>query len=217
MGREGEADGTVARPGRLFGRVRPAEPDRLCYRKCFRGLAEAAATNPHCEWRVIVTDAEGHAIGVTRPSLRGAGAGVFDEPAPGWVTRIVLTVPVWALADRALRDHCQSATSGRLGGILAAALAAADREAAASARTCSGMPTSMPVPPSETAGTRGRSAVTGFRNGCGSSLKRATRHADSRLAVSPLGAPIWTTRSPTTSAGRRARATSTVSAAVITG
>ena len=94
-----------------------------------RGLAEAAATNPHCEWRVIVTDAEGHAIGVTRPSLRGAGAGAFDEPAPGWVTRIVLTVPVWALADRALRDYCQSATSGRLGGILAAALAAADREA----------------------------------------------------------------------------------------
>jgi len=94
-----------------------------------RGLAEAAATNPFCEWRVIITDAKGRAIGVTRPSLRRAGAGAFDKPAPGWVTRIVLTVPVWALADRALRDYCQPATSGRLGVILAAALAAADREA----------------------------------------------------------------------------------------
>ena len=65
-----------------------------------RELAQAAATDATCEWRVIVTDAGGQVITVRRtrsPGLPRGGSG--DPPRPGVLGRITVTVPITILAE----------------------------------------------------------------------------------------------------------------------
>jgi Domain of unknown function (DUF222) len=121
--------GLSGEPGQL-SRIGPVTADVA------RCLAEAAAGNRFCEWRVIITDAKGHAIAVTRPVLRPAGtqadrrrADSGSTLAPSWVARITLTLPIGALADGDVRARCSRARAGRVAAILEAALTAADRAA----------------------------------------------------------------------------------------
>jgi hypothetical protein len=73
-------------------------------------------------------------------------------------------------------------------------------------------PRHWPMPPRAAARTPPRRLATGPRPGCASTSSPGTSPAAIRPAGSPLGAPTWTTPSPTTSTERRARATSAADA-----
>ena len=85
-----------------------------------RELARAAAADPTCVWRVVVTDARGQLMAVTQvrwpgrthrksgqppgsgvPGADGSGHGVAppDRPGPGVLGRITVTVPVTLLGE----------------------------------------------------------------------------------------------------------------------
>jgi Domain of unknown function (DUF222) len=76
-----------------------------------RELARAAAADPTCQWRVVVTDAEGQVIAVTkvrwpgRPHRKTSQPPGADTPrgpdpdGPGVLGRITVTVPVMLLGE----------------------------------------------------------------------------------------------------------------------
>jgi Domain of unknown function (DUF222) len=88
-----------------------------------RELAQAAATDATCEWRVIVTDAGGQVITVSRirsPGRTRGGSG--DPPRPGVLGRITVTVPITLLAEPSPADGLAHSTlNTALRGILGAA------------------------------------------------------------------------------------------------
>ncbi len=102
-------------------------------------LARTAATDPACEWRVIVTGSAGQAIAVTR--VRRSRRRRRPASTDGLISRVTLTVPAGILdgvaASLAL-SHLDSPQE--LGEILARALTAARAAAEAggwqSADTC---------------------------------------------------------------------------------
>jgi hypothetical protein len=110
-----------------LGRLGPITPYQA------REIAEAAADDPSVQWRIILTGGTGQAVAVTRvpvartragPKTRrgasGAGAGA------GLVGRVTLTIPEDILLDPPQPEVAAD-------GILARALRAAGREAAAAA------------------------------------------------------------------------------------
>lgn len=89
-----------------------------------RELAQAAATDATCEWRVIVTDAGGQVITVSRirsPGRTRGGSG--DPPRPGVLGRITVTVPTTILAEPSPAEGLAagSALNTALQGIVSAA------------------------------------------------------------------------------------------------
>ncbi|MCW2906461.1 MAG: endonuclease [Actinomycetia bacterium] len=96
-----------------------------------RELAQAASADPTCLWRVVVTDAEGQVMAVTRSRWPGRPQRKSDHPpGPGVLGRITVTVPVMLLGEP------PPATQGCLNACpeLAAALRAILVAAAATAR-----------------------------------------------------------------------------------
>ena len=105
-----------------------------------RELAQAAAADPRCEWRILVTDPVGQLLTVTRIRSPGRGRasprppgspappGPGPGPRSGVLGRITVTVPVTILAD--LPPVARTETAARGPG---AALQAALTDAVASA------------------------------------------------------------------------------------
>jgi hypothetical protein len=85
-----------------------------------RCLAGCAARDPAAEWRIIVTDRDGHALAVTRlrrprgragpapPGDRAGGAGNRHRPGAGigLVARVTLTIPEYLLTDPPAHRDC---------------------------------------------------------------------------------------------------------------
>src|ERR1035438_4579125 len=99
------AQRALADTGRLVGRAGPAHSDGRDHAGVARELARAAAADPTCVWRVVVTDAAGQVIAVTqvrwpgrtyRKSEHPPGPGVLG---PGVLGRITVTVPVMLLGE----------------------------------------------------------------------------------------------------------------------
>src|SRR6202167_4184714 len=86
-------------PG-LLGRIGPVTPLQA------RQLATAAVHDPAAQWRIIITNAEGQAIAVTRTrgqrSRAGPGPARDGPPRPfGLVGRVTLTISQDTLDERA--------------------------------------------------------------------------------------------------------------------
>lgn len=115
-------------PGDLswIGPVTPAQA---------RELATAAAADPDCTWRLIVTDDEGHAVAITTlRTRRGTGT-----ESPGLVSEVTVTIQqslAVALADRGKADdwiaraldrlNVGDGNFGKLAALLAKAIPAAN-------------------------------------------------------------------------------------------
>jgi hypothetical protein len=100
----GDRDGPAS-----LGRIGPVSPSQAV------PLALGAALDPHCRWRVIVTDRSGRALGVE--TIRRRGLSRPDRGA-GVVGRVTVTVPATAVA--------QPASAGIRAAVLRAARRAAD-------------------------------------------------------------------------------------------
>ena len=115
--------GLSAAPG-VLGRIGPVTAAQG------RQLAQAAQTDPTAQWRVIVTNAAGQAITVTRirhtPTRARAGPGPprHGPPGIGLVGRITLTITRDTLCEYATTSR---QPAGLPGGMAAAALRAAAR------------------------------------------------------------------------------------------
>jgi hypothetical protein len=121
-------------PG-MLGRIGPITPAQA------RQLALAAAADPAAQWRIIVTNAAGHAIAVARirrrsgarPGRASGSPGPRDGPRPGagLVGRVTLTISQDTVSQQTLAGRSQAAHGpgppGPAGGITAAALRAAAR------------------------------------------------------------------------------------------
>jgi hypothetical protein len=115
-------------PG-LLGRIGPVTPLQA------RQLAAAAVHDPAAQWRIIITNAEGQAIAVTRirrqRSRAGPGSVRDGPPRPfGLVGRVTLTISQDTLEERAsgLTEQAAGQTGGPgppPGGIALTALRAA--------------------------------------------------------------------------------------------
>ena len=105
--------GIAPGPGYL-GRIGPVTgPQARC-------LADCAARDPAAEWRIIVTDRDGHALGVTRvrrprdragavspgDSAGGAGNSRWPGAGIGLVARVTLTIPEDLLAGLLRHRDC---------------------------------------------------------------------------------------------------------------
>jgi hypothetical protein len=111
--------GCSPEPGHL-GRLGPITPSQA------REIAEAAATDPAVQWRVILTGAAGQAIAVSRIPAASGRLTSLQGSRSTVAGRVSLTVPEDILA-------CPPQTELASGGILAAALRAAGRAATAAA------------------------------------------------------------------------------------
>jgi Domain of unknown function (DUF222) len=118
--------GLSAAPG-VLGRIGPITAAQG------RQLAQAAETDPAAQWRVIVTNAVGQAITVTRirriPARARAGPGPPGPgpPGAGLVGRITLTITRDNLRLHATNGSGSNAGPGPPGGMAGAALRAAAR------------------------------------------------------------------------------------------
>jgi hypothetical protein len=120
--------GLADRPG-LLGRIGPITPVQA------RQLAVAAAADPRAQWRVIVTNAAGQAITVTRIRRRARGRARRGRPPPGsgLVSRLTLTITLDTLREqaRALRQGSgPSPPAGMTASAVTAAARALDRSLA---------------------------------------------------------------------------------------
>jgi hypothetical protein len=128
--------GLAGEPGELswFGTITPQQA---------RELAAAAAADPATRWQVIVTDDAGHAIAVTTVRRRGATAQRGKaHTAPGLIDEVTLTIQASFAAllarnpdpgqeiGRVLARLDPGTGHGPLPGLLADAIAAANRAAA---------------------------------------------------------------------------------------
>lgn len=96
-----------------------------------RELAEVAAADPLCGWRILVTDSAGQLITVTRirspgqgrasPRPPGSPAPPQPRPRPGVLGRITITIPVTMLAEPPPMASTET-TAGAAGPALQAAL-----------------------------------------------------------------------------------------------
>jgi hypothetical protein len=65
-----------------------------------RELSQPAASDPACEWRILITDAEGQLLAVTRIRSPGGGrASPRSRQRSGVLSRITVTVPVTLLGQ----------------------------------------------------------------------------------------------------------------------
>ena len=128
---------TVTVPWRTLAGL-SGEPGNLCWLGpvtplTAQMLARTAATDPTCDWRVIVTGRGGQAIAVTRVRRsRGRRSGA----ASGLIGRITLTIPTWILDGTSAPALSELDSLGSLGEVLARAWKAAldaAREAASRA------------------------------------------------------------------------------------
>jgi Domain of unknown function (DUF222) len=103
-----------------------------------RELAQAAAADPACEWRTLVTDSVGQLLTVTRirspgrgresPRRRSSPAALHPRPRSGVLCRITITVPVTILGEPPPVASAETATDSpdtALQAALTKALAAA--------------------------------------------------------------------------------------------
>jgi hypothetical protein len=111
--------GRSASPGHL-GRLGPVTAPQA------RLLAVDAIADPSCQWRVIVTDADGCAIAVERVR-RGRSCPRQDGRPPGITGRVTVTLPATTLSDPPPAPG--TAGGGIFTAILRAAARAADRAA----------------------------------------------------------------------------------------
>jgi hypothetical protein len=137
---------TVTVPWRTLAGL-SGQPGNLCWLgpvtpSTARMLATTAAADPACEWRVIVVGTAGQAVAVTRLRRRAHPAAV---PAHGLISRFTLTVPIEILTGGTPPAGLDLESLGALGQVLgrawqaardAATCAAAERECAAPAGTC---------------------------------------------------------------------------------
>jgi hypothetical protein len=93
-----------------------------------RDLARAGAADPACRWRVVVIDAEGHVVAVTR--IRSPGHSPppsAHPPGPGVLARITLTIPLSSQDESGPPTPAELATGGLNAVLRAAVNAAASR------------------------------------------------------------------------------------------
>ncbi len=123
-------------PGELswIGPVTPAQA---------RELAVAAAADPGCTWRLIVTDDEGHAVAITTLRTRRGGGGAGS---PGLISEVTLTIQQTVAAafgdDGQARDWIAQVLDrpnfGKLADLLATSIPAANLAAAEAAARAAG-------------------------------------------------------------------------------
>ena len=189
-----------------------------------RELAQAAAADPRCEWRILVTDSVGRLLTVTRirspgrgrasPRPPGSPAPPGPGPAPGSgvLGQITVTVPVTILA--APPPVASTETASGPGTALQAALTKA---LARPGRLSFRWVTATPPTPGQRAAIRTRRAVTGFRGGCAPWWRHGTSTAAIPSAGGPRHSAISTIRCRTTRAVSPAGATSPAAADGTTG
>lgn len=126
-------NGTGPEPGDLswIGPVIPAQA---------RDLAAAAAADPGCAWRLIITDDQGRAIATTTLRARRARRArrAVTARSPGLVSEVTITIAQSMAAALArsgpnLANLANLARHGQLASVLAAAIPAANRAAAEAA------------------------------------------------------------------------------------
>ena len=149
-----------------------------------RELAQAAATDATCEWRVIVTDAGGQVVAVSRirsPGRTRGGSG--DPPRPGVLGRITVTVPTTILAEPSPAEGLAagSALNTALQGIVSAARAAVREASPATPRpsTRGNSTRGNSTGGASTGGNNARDRSSGGNNARGNNAGGGTASGDS--------------------------------------
>ena len=197
-----------------------------------RDLAVAAAADPTCTWRLILTDDDGHAIAITTLRTRRD----TGTSPPGLVSEVTVTIQQTLAAglarDGQSRDWISAAITRLTGGTADQhrnARPAAASPTPASSPTCSSKrsrrrtspppkppPGPRPTLPRAAARTPWKHPATGSLTGSGAGSTPGTGSAATRSADGPPRNATRTTPAPTTAAEGPVPATSAAYAAYIT-